>query len=770
MHEILLFGDVHDNLIVPGSSDDIQENFRDFFASANKFYDDLARSSRFKEFQTRVLGMQLFLERPAARMVLGKNLGFYKTEETMVIFEFVAMLLHMLYLQRRSETIDVVLEAPLQPDFGPVQVNNFLDSMRYLFSICPSTTTSTTMSSEESKDTRRRGEEAEQQHPFEAFHQPCRDLFPNVDLHPIDLRFALQEDAIGTFINDEAANISIVLIWCAERMTEQDEPLSLRDFAALLYLKHGVDNAADRELLFLETNKTIAAWRKVSVFWGDKAHPLVAREFVTTLADASKRFWNPADRRSKWFLFRTFLTDIYGLSTLLRPDRQKKAIVYLGDYHARVWAVVLEDFLQYDVPRWQRPGGERWRTIHFGAKTDKPLLADPYGWSTQSLYDSLELKMQYDNYQPSTTWGVEEKRQAIFAFANLMNREAPANFTVMTGRKRLFEHYMVPYFAQAWSRGDPLDLLPNLPDKMQEKDWFKRAQAQTKNILDLRLQLRIMCDSDSDVLFTPFDDMSEKELNSVFLSANNEHDDGKKECFSAVSMHKYWQQLAAEGKVFRNPLTRELVSEHDQEEILKRLHKLYKPVRFQSITSQYVSLQIHHPAIAPPDARALVKYYMFNCLVCVAFLVHENDDMVLRGVLQDVIDHLPHLQFRMDNTTGIEVVVHPVIHFNNFRDVELWRADRRERMAQLLDECRPYSDKEDSFRLLERGELAKSVVVHHRHPIESPPRRKQTEKNAAGNKKKKTGQKNKAAIRRKPKTRSFTVAPRSRSRSRSPII
>jgi len=632
---VLLFGDVHDDLEIHNRShlepyDDayVKNMFQDFFGSTKSFFES---KTSFDQFEFMVNKMKMALGDP-------ESLAEVSGSRELFIWEFLVVVLHLCSMAEKDATVDVIVEDMREMDFEPTNVTNYLLAVRHLFTICPTDTPFL------------------QSSPFAGFLPRCKALFPNLAYHRVDLRYAVHEDAQGSFLHDTPVAVCTSLIVIMRYVTQNQFD---RDWFNIIMKKaHKLKNAADQDVLWEAISLMIEAVKKVDYVFNNFV------QFMDVFAEAVQLYYVREPDATKWFLFRTCVMDIYGLC-LLCASKNPKAVVYVGDYHAKVWRDVLTKRFAFSISKQQDVGLSR--VIQFDAKTTKPLMTR-IKWNDENL-----------DFIFQREWGT-------------LPLNIQSAFIIQFYMMRKFSLYpeFVQYFARQWNRGDPLQLKKVLPDSMLVHTSTIDAKMWQD---DLENVAKLCPGETADVLMNEFTEMTRHELESIYKRDNGD-------CVSAQAMYDWWQKQASEGQVFRDPFTRTRVSQEEQRIILNKALILHAPHRHENATDWWQDVRLQfYPQVDVPNSNKLVHFInrvelhtSRNEIYFVCFLKDEgslNDSLLLKmfDALKETLRHANHLTMTADHRIESES-----IHFNNYQNPELWLPENaRETLVRLKDELEPYT-------------------------------------------------------------------------------
>ena len=686
LKEIFLFGDRHDTLAFQGSGfdgkthDEVVLEAQNFFQATRGFFQQPPDFDAFR----RVIGrMKVIMCSPTQRSTRVQFQHLY-------IWEFLVMLLHSLYVENASDTIDVIVEDSEHMDFAaPERIDNYLEAVRHVFSICPKVQTDDS--------------------PFLPFVDQCHTLFPNIRYHRIDLRFALYEHPRGTFEYGDRANVVATIEELIGMKSNQRWNKKL--VADLYRTQHHVDNKDDQDLLWEETDKAVTSlvtsplWRHVST-----------EDFFVAFSRATATHFNLEDnKRSVWFFLRTCLTDLYGLGILTSCHNQR-ALVYLGDYHMKVWFDVLLKCFPHvtgDTDKYNLSMAGN-RTVVFPAKTRKPLVSSELDWAERRSSEIFEAHLR--------TQSPSEKRKEI-ALMLFLAKENEA----------LQQSFVVPYLSLEFAAGDPMrlrtlfgspgqdlslieqmHLLPRHPDAPRFRFLYESVASALK-IQELREAETKRCEADADVFNNAFDEMDENELASIYRRDN--------QCYSAYSMYKWWQTCYQAGKAFRDPVTRKLISKEERKErILDSLQledpNIGAPERWTNPNAQTnlkIKMDLGRSVVAgkrhfrasvvwmEPDSSVSTSYTLCDLVVR-----ELKTSYMMSIILKEVIDHSRDIEFHRDTLT----VNHGSIHFNNFRMIENWNVDPEDTFQRLLEELSPYVEDREDMLVQARKDAPEPRIIY----------------------------------------------------------
>lgn len=613
--DVMLLGDVHDNLSAgPLSDDQVRTKFQGFFRASQSFY---AQPSDFGVFARFVHDMRFLpfaiRNEPDPNMVL-------------FVWEFLVLWMHLIGSEPHDAAVDVILEAPLQSDYAVQNVDTYLDAVRYLFSVCPSI--------------------HDADSPFAHFQEPCKRLFPSTTIKRIDLRFALTEQPKGAFLHGEPLHviqsISTMLMLVRKNPAKKKRDF-VAEFAAVLRLVHGTTDTDDEKLLLQEVFEVVNVVRKTPVILSG------LDAFLDVLFGAVRVHWVP-NARSPWFLFRTCLTDIYGLATLLRSS-QRRTIAYLGDYHVKVWTDVLVQFATFDLIRSQVTDPLR-REVVLPNHLPKPLLFFP-NWSAGFSHALSEY------YHDAAPRAMQNGLSTFFSLMNTIDRDT----------------WLVDYFvniatnksdrAHVWWTHTPQAFVP----------WKKRAQRELAAREMLLPTIESTCKGvDHDIFQTEFRDMTSAQLAAVYLNE-------KGNCVSAFGMWEWWKECAKEGRVLRDPVTRAVVTNHEQATILRLVGQREAPPKHTN-PPNWVVTQL-------PDGSVALRVGFTSYTVLYLPTYQEPNApkgaVFVYSVLREVLRSIAQLELRDGQ------VFHPSIHFNLFRNKQLWVDEPDQTLRRLQEELTPFT-------------------------------------------------------------------------------
>jgi len=650
---IVIFGDIHDNFEVKGkfSHTEVAMLFRDFFGSSSEQNID-----HFKYIVRKMKYAHFSQQQP-------------NTNQYCFIWEFMLQLL----FANADECVDVIVEDPLESSWESSSVTNYLLAVRHLFSLCPMITTPDS--------------------PFTHLVSECQDLFPNARYHRIDLRFAVHEAPLGNFANNEMAGALGTIFGLMEQFNN-GEIDRVFNFHEVMRTFHSMDNTQDIEVLLSEFMRMFNAFQKSS---------LTSENFAVVFAKACLRHDSPRVTKrhsSKWFIFRTCMTDIYGLSRLFRQKMTplskrhqaqlpttvcqengatvKKAIVYIGEHHARIWQDVIvhlqRDATQHET--WKQKN-KKTRSLHFDAFANKPL------------FDSL--------------WA--DDPQSIFA--DWMRRTAKDSITMQhlgLVSTRTISKFYVPFLAKKTREKQDADFFTTVPHQV------------TKLNAKLRETQRMCENADSDVMQNEFEKMDMRELNAVYLKNTD--------CYCAFAMFDLWRHQYAHHKSFRDPITRKIISDTEQDQILQLVNTgqrpefyLDKPIRaplsveylqtvvwsqsLQLVGSQVIPFDVVHVNVAmetlpnnkivPYNFKTTQQTPTLHSHVFLLCFIQCNDATIREKLINALEEFITFAPGTFYDTTN-NVVNNKHVHFNNFCDVQLWMPphDNVERLTQLQHELLPY--------------------------------------------------------------------------------
>jgi len=603
---LLLFGDVHDNFNVPGvfSHEDVIKNFKDFFGSADKFYMENADFSHFK-----------FIVEKMKTLVYSPQ----KAYKLLFIWEYLVCVLHL--LNSTNTCVDVIVEDRMHMEYESTIPANYLDAVRYLFSICPMISTLDT--------------------PFANFVVQCRELFPNLRYHRIDLRYGLYEELKGELKNETdffflAGSLrGFVRMIGTPQATPDAMETGIKDLLTSVY---EMDNEDD---IMLFSSEIVRAFRQFV-----RSRLLKQRHvFLDAFQHAIKKHWVPDTTRSKWFFLRTCITDLYGLSRLYRkiknPEKKhprqrptkicressyspKHAICYLGDYHAKVWQDVIRA-LDENTYVSQNQSNQGTRAIYFEEFTRKPLSAVEWDTPREKFKELMDA---------SDTW---KPRGEVQLFLQLMSTK---------GRRKFFVFYL------AASGLDVKKLAEEYPD-------FKEDISNTEWMWEKREKLTLQCNDTSDAFLNYFADMDVEELNAIYVKP------GTGKCYSAEFMYAHWVALSAAHKTFRDPLTRKIISQEEQNMILDITQKP-KPVVEKNNTDYFIITL--KTATVPKFTRIIAE----DPLDHIEYFIILIPDKFLKNIV--ILHAFKELLANRDTQFDSErkILDHPEMHLANFRKYDRW--------------------------------------------------------------------------------------------------
>lgn len=614
--QVVLFGDVHDNFAARGMSDQDVRNATTFLQSSRGFY---TYPPDFESFDREVDHIRLHFATRYHDTSVAQHL---------FVWEFLALWLRLATFMPSSPDIEVLLEAPLQNDFAAEPMNTYLDAVRNLFSVCPAITTPDS--------------------PFAPFLPHCSALFPKVKVRRVDLRFALNEQPKGPFLNDDPITV-LTTIGSALQLSKIRRTAKLKeligDFAHYLRTNHKTTDQDDERLLLQEMLITLRAVR----------HTPIIKEntdlFIDVLLKAVQLHWQPTSR-SPWFLFRTCLTDIYGLATLWQSPATRQ-FAYLGDYHVRVWRDVLTQFAHFEV-RAESYSTLEHRTIYFQAESVKPFM-DVVSWNKDQIADTL---FRYF----SEIHSIREVGPKLWEFFEQMKDE---------DRDVWLKGFLVELLNAEDKFAQNLELIDQIP--MSMLPWKTDAEDEVASRLRLVPEVVGKCKGEEeDVFQNEFADMTSEQLLGVYVNERGQ-------CVSAFSMLQWWEQEAKQGRVFRDPITRQVVSAQERQTI-QTLTNAHAPLLHHNPVSWVLTHQPDGMVVLRSGARQWQVLYLPN--VVESELVGVAQTYL---VLREVFQHINGLELRDGQ------VFHESIHFNLYRNRHLWESDAKSTLRRLQDELEPFS-------------------------------------------------------------------------------
>ena len=648
---VVILGDVHNNLAVKGtfSHAEVVKLFSAFFGARAT-----VDVSHFKYI---------------VRKMRQASLRDVAPSKHMFVWEFI---LHLLFAHAH-ECVDVFLEDSFQASFESAEPTNYLQAVRYMFSICPMVQT--------------------EDSPFAYLAEECRELFPNVRCHRIDLRFGVFEDAQGTFVNNDLVAVLKTIMSCLSADSQEAEQNSAKDLQSALMSNHGMDNEKDIEALQSEFMRMRSALRKSSLM-------LQLPKFIETFVQATLTHAKPTSRanRSKWFWFRTCVTDIYGLSRLFRntmtplQTRHKSqlpsalcaqnanslnAIVYVGDYHAKVWKdVFIEMHAKNTVTVY----------IHEKKKANRTMVLPEF--SRKPFMDTL---WKDDPRTVFFHWLKQQKESTVMQYMSLLS---PASL----------RRFYVPFVTQQ--------------TRDKQRATFFKAIPQQSALLASKLDHVIQkCSSTNDVLQNEFETMDIDQLSAVYSKKGN--------CFWAFAMYELWLQNTKRAKSFRDPLSRKIISDSEQTTIINLVNqhkygadKLERPVRrpnpyqlemeveqiLQSVNDEEIPFYVVRVRVVmeevsngrkvPFDAVTPHTHGTLHQQVFLVCFVHCDDTTVwsqVKDAVWEFLTFVPNVVY--DQKSG--TIGHKAVHFNNFQDVRKWFLEGTSvvdasRLPQLKNELLPF--------------------------------------------------------------------------------
>ncbi len=612
--EILLFGDIHDNLNVTEkfTSKQVQENFQKFFGASKSFYDEPQQFSQFK-FIVEQMKLQLYTTK--------------ETQWDLFIWEFLVCILHI--FNTTNTCLDIIVEDPLDMPYEPQLPNHFLDAVRYLFSICPMVSIPDS--------------------PFASFVPHCKELFPALRYHRIDLRYNVYEDVKGNFENDDFTGLKMFLFHATS-----DSPPSFQSLLGDLYAYHKMDDTKDMAILNTELH------RMYTQFFESKLYDKI-RMFLKVFETASTRYWNHEHGRGKWFFLRTCITDVYGLSRLYRNEiplktkplsRKKKetricasssyaprkVICYIGDYHAQVWRKVILEldrdiFISHD-----NVAHKGHRVMEFKAFTRKPLTSMQWN-EPRDMFEKFITPLDTES----------------LIFVNELDKDSMRKFFVF-------------YLAK------------NLPQyRYLEKD-FAKALKQAKTLLDERIIKFTNCgNSDSDAFGNDFADMDYDEIKEIYKKPNTIDI-----CYPASFMYDLWKSQYKAQRAFRDPRTRQAILESEKEMILEFVQqdtptRIFSDVKFIIRVKKQTKHQYKFDVIV---------FGLGDFFLTLVYAPLKEIPEIQRA-LQEVLEHanVKYVMLNKEEKTG--VIDHESIHFNNFRTEARW-LDHEQALKDFKEELQPF--------------------------------------------------------------------------------
>ncbi len=657
---IVFFGDIHNNLTVHSrmSHEHVQDKWLEFFTSRVQKEEDIAS---FKAIVQKIKLSSLLSQEPSKQMF---------------IWEFILQIL----LSNTNECIDVIVEDSLQSSVDFVKPSNYLEAIRHLFSLCPMM---------EFNDS-----------PFRHQVSACQELYPNVRYHRIDLRFSINEDCEGEFQNGGMQAVLSTLLYLLMVLTEEKNTLSEKeilqnDCVVALKENHKMNNENDIKVLLSECTRMAKAFRKSSLL---ENVDLFAQAFTFSALFHAKDL--EGQKRSKWFTLRTCITDIYGLSRLFRqtmtplferyPSQQpseicasadaasRKAIVYVGEYHAKVWKLFCQKmFAEDEIFIYVNETNMKARTLKLQAFKRKPLM-----------------DLQWENPLAVFKNWIESdiKESVAMQLLSMLNVSTISKF-------------YVPFIASKTRDKQTASFYMNVPHYVNTLVAKQHATAR-------------MCPTTEDVLQNEFDHMSIEEIDAVYVRNNN--------CYSAHAMLALWIANYKDWKTFRDPLTRRIISENDQENIITLINKnknveehVMKPIRPKNpyqmellfattrrkmqgnditfrIANVRIVMQKVNGRLFPFDAlrnRKTKKELELESHLFLLTMVHCKRDVweKVQAACIDFMTFANNIMFNID----AGVVEHSGVHFNNFQDASTWMLDEtleidKSRLEQFKYELSPY--------------------------------------------------------------------------------
>lgn len=671
--DVLLFGDIHDDLTVKDHFTDAQvrENFEQFFTASSGFYQE---NKNFKKFK--------YIVRQMKHHLFSRTKTGQENTRQLFIWEFLVCILHLLSLKKRC--VDVIVEDRLQSEYeDPTRIDNYLEAVRYLFSICPMI--------------------ANPDSPFEAFVPQCKKLFPNMRYHRIDLRYQVQETVKSNFIENNPDGLKRCILYLLENLDDIEKEKKEQNGSMSVFLKSGILALMDYHNIDKKDDIVILTDEFLKMFHQFKNSYLAdnAERFLTLFSEASTQFWDFESAKEKehgkvgWFFLRTMMTDIYGLSRLYRKDKENRnvnrfefhrftkicgnspyeprhVICYLGDYHAKVWRAVITgmDEENYVITQ-DQPFHDMNRVMVFPSDVKKPFM--------QPVWDDPQKLFKYT---------INRKR-------DLQDSDSyyKTNFFLMSLSPKIIDEYYVTYIARLLQKENSLtieDLDEQFPD-------FKKYHLIAAGLNVKRNEMQDRCQNQTDVFNNKIQKMGFQQLDYLYIPP----DEGKKknnnnvDCYPADFMYETWVQSYKDDQAFRNPVTRRLVSPEERTIILKKMaHARTEPKRNENninfdllITDEQEEKDDDYNDVKEEKEeedtrgwyRVDVKIRSPKKLKGLYFLtlVRILDDKqqglrrgtVMKEFNKALLDFLKYTEFEFGSDNKI---YHKSIHFNNWRTRERW--------------------------------------------------------------------------------------------------
>jgi len=613
--DILLFGDIHDNLEVPDifSHAEVLEQFYHFFGAAKTFYYDVPNFAHFK-FIVQKMKLRMF--------------GCGEEVARMFVWEFLVCMLHL--FNATGTCLDIIVEDPLHMPYEASVPENYLDAVRYLFSICPMI--------------------SEPDSVFAKFVPECQDLFPSLRYHRIDLRYNVYEDAKGTFEHDGFGGLMLFFTAGTMRI---DEPSGFEQF----FVYHGVDDWDDEQLLREEIDRMYEQF----------LNSLLVENlnlFLDAFRKSTTKHWNN-EKRSKWFFVRTCITDIYGLARLYRKTKAprekhssqqatkicqessyipRKVICYLGDYHAKVWKDVIISLDENIFVSHDNSTNREERTIQFDAFTRKPLM--PLEWNEPHEMFTNIMESKSDTYSKKNV------------FAQCLNNGSKRNFFVSYLTKEQL----------------PIGLFYH-PDYPKEYEMVQKLK-------DMRRKWKSRCMSDSDAFHNDFNEMSYDEIFYTYLKPD---ETGQKVCYSAEFMYALWKSSYAEHRAFRDPRTRKAISKTEKRMIEDKIGAMFFDLPQRALSHQVFSI-----SIKALKTKNFYKVYVdvqdgSSYFLTLVVTSSKHQLKQIKKALKEVLN-FANVEYNTEDAT----INHSSIHFNNFRQLERWKQNPEETLEDFKHELQPF--------------------------------------------------------------------------------